>query len=365
MNILMLTTHVDTGGITSYILTLTKGLIERGHKVFVVSSGGQLTDRLKALGAEPVTLKIRTKSELSPKIYLNLPALCHFIREKNIQVIHAHTRVTQVMGTLLSRMTNRPFLSTCHGFFKNRLSRRIFPCWGRKVIAISDEVKIHLREDFKIPEEDIAVVYSGVDIKEFPLLTEEVRLKCRREFGLDTNPVAGIIARLSEVKGHSVLIEAWASVVEKIPTANLLIVGEGKTETDLKILVRKLNLEHRVKFLPIVDKTPKILSLLDIFVMPSLQEGLGLAVMEAQAMGLAVIASRVGGLPNLIKDGETGLLVSVQDKDALAAAIITLLSDRMKAKQMGEAGRRFIERNFSSDQMVEKILQCYQSLVHD
>ena len=213
----MLTTHVNTGGITSYILTLTKGLVERGHSVFVVSSGGQLIDRLEVLGAKSVTLKIRTKSELSPKIYLNLFTLCRFIKVKNIHVIHGHTRITQVMGTLLSRMTNRPFLSTCHGFFKNRFSRRIFPGFGQKVIAISDEVKRHLREDFKIPEENIAVVYSGVDIKEFPLLTEEVRLKCRREFGLDAHPLAGIIARLSEVKGHSVLIEAWQKVVEKIP----------------------------------------------------------------------------------------------------------------------------------------------------
>ena len=363
MNILFLTTHFNTGGITSYILTLAKELRKKNHNVYVVTSGGNMVVKLSPLGIGHLTLDIRTKSELSPKIYGNLGKLIRFIREKNIDIIHTHTRVTHVAGAILKRLTKKPQVTTCHGFFKPRLSRKLFPCWGDAVIAISEAVSEHLTEDFRLNRKKVFLIPNGIDLSDFPLIDEATKKQKRQAFNLCDEPVIGIIARLSDVKGHSILISAMQDVVAEIPRAVLLVVGEGKLEESLKKTVSELKLTNNIRFYPLVDKTTEVLPLLDVFVMPSLQEGLGLSVMEAQAMAIAVIGSRVGGIPSLIDDGKTGLLVTPGDTKALSRAIIELLRNKNKAREMGLAARKFIEREFSSDKMVEKTLDCYKQVL--
>jgi len=363
VNILFLTTHLNTGGISIYIKTLAREFRQRGHRIFIVSSGGDMEDEIARIGVEHFIFNIRTKSEISPKIYLALKKLNRLIKEKNIEIIHAQTRVTQVMGTLAAKMTGRVFLSTCHGYFKPRLVRRIFPCWGKTVIAISEPVVQHLTKDFKINKQRIALISNGLDIRDFPIIDDNTRQQRHREFDLNDSPVIGIIARLSEVKGHSILIKAMNLIIQKFPKAVLLIIGQGNMENSLKQMVGELNLQNNVRFLPIVNQTSAVLGLMDIFVMPSLQEGLGLAVMEAQASGLPVVASRVGGLPSLIEDGKTGLLVRPNDSQELAVAIVKLLKDPAKAKALGLSARKFIEKEFSSIKMAEDTLRVYQHLL--
>ena len=137
MKILFLTTHVNTGGITSYILTLGEALVKAGHQVWVVSSGGDGESRLTDAGIRLVTMNIRTKSEAHPKLLFSLPALKKLIRQEGIDIIHAQTRVTQVLGAWGRRLTGVKMVTTAHGFFKPRWFRKTFPCWGDAVIAIS------------------------------------------------------------------------------------------------------------------------------------------------------------------------------------------------------------------------------------
>ena len=363
MNILMLSTHFNTGGITSYVFTLAKGLQSKGHKVFVVTSGGNMIPELILLGVHHTTINIQTKSELSLKIYFSLNQLARFVKEYKIDIIHSQTRVTQVIGTLLSQITGKPCVSTCHGFFKKRLSRQLIPCWGDAVIAISEAVKDHLKKDFKVDEKKIALIHNGVDAADFPPMDDELKKIKKHKLSLKSGPVIGIIARLSDVKGHDVLIHAMRDVVHEYTDACLLIVGEGKMERSLRELVQKLNLEDHVRFCPTVGKTTEFLPLFDIFVMPSLQEGLGLSVMEAQAAGLPVVASNIGGIPSLIEDGKTGLLVPPGYAKGLAQAIISLLNDRDKAKEIGAAGRKFIQKEFSADNMVNETVELYQDVL--
>ncbi len=363
MKILFLTTHLNSGGITSYLRTLTKGLIARGHQVFIASSGGDMEQEFLSLGAQLKTLNIKTKSELDPRIYLALIPLINLIREHHIDVIHAQTRITQVMGRCLQTLTGKPFVTTCHGFFKTRFFRKKFPFWGKRVIAISEPVKLHLQQDFLVVEQNICLVDSGLDITDFPLVDEATKKINRKKWDLGEEPAIGIIARLSDVKGQDILIPAMKEVLQKIPKAKLLIVGEGKMETMLKDLVMTLNLHEHVKFYPIVNRTTEALSLFDVFVMPSRQEGLGLSVMEAQASGLPVVASNVGGIPTLIKDGQTGLLVEPENVHQLAQAIIKVLEDKNLAQRLGQQARSFIMQNYSSQKMVEKTIACYESVI--
>ncbi len=363
MNILLVSTHFNTGGITTYILTLVKGFIQRGHKVIVVSSGGELVDCLQQMGGAHMKMDILTKSELDPKIYLTAFKLRKIVKEKNIDVIHSHTRVTQVLGQVLSFLTKIPYVATCHGFYKLRLSRRWWPCWGDAAIAISPPVQKHLIKDFGVPEKKIFLVHNGIDVSRFPVPDERSREEKRRQHGLSGHLVIGIIARLADVKGHSVLVRALPKVLRKFSNAKLLIVGKGKEEENLRRLVQQLDLGEYVTFMSMVNRTAEILPLFDVSVLPSLDEGLGISIMEAQIMSVPVIATNVGGIPSLVKDGQPGLLVPPNDADALAEAIIKVVSDKELARRLGAQAREFILKEFNSDLMVEDTLEVYRKVI--
>ncbi len=362
MNILFITNHLNTGGITSYVFTLSSGLKKRGHNVYIASSGGELAFKFKEAGLDYIPIPMRTKKEISPKIIFSAIKLSGIVRENKIDIVHSHSRTTQVLGCLLQKLTGARHIFTCHGFFKRRLLRKIFPCWGEKVIAISEQVREHLVKDFKLDEKKIVVIHNGIDLDRFQAQSPEHRAQSKRKLGLGEGPVIGIIARLSDVKGHQYLIEAMKTVLEKYPLAQLLIIGTGKTQKELIQLAGSLGVSNNVIFIPETQDTPSALAAMDIFVMPSIQEGLGLALMEAMTSGLAVIGSNVGGIKTLIQDGRNGLLVEPADSAGLARAILSLLDDPSKGIALGREAQRFIQQNFSQEKMVseteEEYLNC-------
>jgi len=359
MNILYLTNHINIGGITSYVLTLAKGLRQRGHRVYIASSGGKLLLRFAEEKAAYVHIPIRTKSEISPKIIISLFKLSGLVRKNNIDIVHSNSRTTQVLGSLLKNLTHTPHISTCHGFFKKRLSRRLFPCWGDRVIAISEAVKEHLAGDFHVREEKISIIKHGIDVNNYRVPSTEYRAEIKRKIGLGEGPVAGIVARLSEEKGHIYLIEAIKKAAEQIPNVQLLIVGEGRMKEKLLNLTKGLGLEKRIFFLPSVLNTQEVLSAMDVFVLPSLKEGLGFSLIEAMACSLAVIGSDIGGIRSLIKDRYNGLLVKPADSQGLANAILELLNDSARRKTLGENGRLFVNENFTEEKMVLETERIY------
>lgn len=359
MNILYIANHLNTGGITSYLLTLVSGLKKRGHNIYIASSGGVKLPRFIEKGVNFVRIPIKTKQELSPKIILSMIKLYGIIKKNNIGLIHSHSRTTQVLGCLLSKTTGVTHIFTCHGFFKRRPLRRIFPCWGRKVIAISQQVKEHLINDFGVPRDDIILIHNGIDVKKFEPHSAEKKEQARFKLGLSKGAVIGIVARLSDVKGHAYLIEAFKNVLEKTPDAQLLIAGEGKMKDELVSLTQRLGIGKSVYFIPEVEDTNDVLSAIDVFVMPSLKEGLGLALMEAMACGLPVVGSDIGGIRSLIKNRESGLLVKTADAFGLSEAISELLQNPEEAKSFGAKARAFINENFSDSAMALETERVY------
>jgi len=360
MNVLFLTTHFNTGGITSYVMTLGSGLARDGHKVWVASAGGNCVNSLEKEGVRHVAINIRTKSEIHPKVWLNFGHLRHLIRKEKIDVIHAQTRVAQVLGAALSRSTGVALITTCHGFFRPRWFRKTFPCWGTAVIAISQPVARHLKEDFKVPDERIHLIVNGIDLERFALVTPERRQIMRQKIALGDGALIGIIARLSDVKGIDVLIKSMPFILKEIPTANLLIVGQGPQEAALKKLAEDLNLKGRVHFMNVTNEAPAFLCAFDVFVMPSLMEGLGLSVIEAQACGIPVVASKIGGLVELIQDTQSGFLVDVNDPATLADRILEILNNPDQAQMMAQKARQNVEQQFSAQVMVRKTLGVYE-----
>ena len=363
MNILYLTNHLDIGGVTSYVLSLAEGMKKRGHTVFLASSGGEMLPFVLEAGVFFIQIPIKTKQEISPAVFLSLLKLRKIIKEKDVDIIHANTRVTQVLAASLGRFCAKPYISTCHGFFKKRLSRRLWPCWGTKVIAISEAVREHLVKDFKVKDADVRLIHNGIDVDKFRVQGSEFRVDKKKKLGLGSGPVVGIVARLSDVKGHAYLIEAMKFVLEKIPQVQLLIVGDGKMKQGLVKLVRSLGIEKSVYFIPAVSDITQVFGAMDLFVMPSLQEGLGLSLMQAMAVGLPVIGSDVGGIKSLIKMGENGILVKAADSLILASAILDLLGDTAQAKLLGDRARDFIRQNFSLDKMIQETETVYSSIL--
>jgi len=337
-------------------------MVKKGHKIFIASSGGNMEEEFRALGVHLVNLNIRTKSELNWRIYAASFSVKKYMKQNEIALIHAHTRITQVMGCLLDRFAGIPYVSTCHGFFKKRLSRRMAPCWGRKVIAISEAVAHHLKQDFNVQREQISQINNGIDLEQFAEVDEQTKRNLRKDFSIEAEPLIGIVARLSDVKGQDILIQAMPSIMKEFPQVKLLIVGQGKMESELKHLVEKLNLQKHVLFYPVVNETKRILILLDVFIMPSRQEGLGLSVMEAMACGIPVVASNVGGLPALVQDGKTGLLVQPDHPEALARAILQFLRNPSLASSIAKEAKQLIERLYSAEDMVKKTLAVYERL---
>jgi len=361
VNILFIANHLNVGGISSYLLTLASGLKQKGHRVYLVSSGGELEDKFIRAGIILLKAPLNTKSEISPKIFFSFWKLKKIIRDLKIDLIHSHSRTTQVLGELLGRVSAKPHIFTCHGFFKSRLSRRFFGGWGQKVIAISLQVKEHLVVDFKLDEKLISIIHNGIDTKNFGDFSNRDNL--RRQLSEGADFLVGIIARLSDVKGHTYLIAAMQEVIKNFPKTKLLIIGQGKTREVLIKETRDLGLESSIVFIPEAKDTKVLLAAMDIFVMPSLQEGLGLALMEAMAQGLAVVGSEVGGIKTLIEDKVNGLLVPPANAPALAEAMIVLLKSPQLRMSLGLRAREFIAANFSQEEMVDKTEIVYQQVL--
>lgn len=362
--VLLLTTHLNAGGIATYTVELAKALHDRGHQVFVSSSGGEWVPQMERMEIRHLRLPIDVKSELHPKVLASAMALARFTKLHQIELLHAQTRVAQVAAFSCAKLWRVPFISTCHGFFRPSPGRRMFPCWGDRVIAISDAVKEHLLRVFNVDEERIRLIYNGVDPERFtPLFDGHRQRHARVSFGLTGRPVIGTVARLVPSKGHRYLILAMAELRRRWPQAQLVIVGEGPLGGALRALASELALDASVQFLSSRLDTREILAALDLFVLPSVQEGLGLAILEAMACGLPVVAFDVGGVSSVVRHGENGLLVPAMDVKRLTQAMIEVLEDPAKAALMGTAGRRLVEERFSLHQMIDQVEALYREIL--
>ena len=237
----------------------------------------------------------------------------------------------------------------------------MFGAWGDRVIAVSPPVQEHLLKDFSVDEKRICLIENGIDLEQFTPADQVRKREIRKPFGYGNEILIGIVARFSGVKGQDILIQAMPAVVKKFPNAHLLLIGHGKEESNLKQWVERLSLKDRIHFHPVIAKTSEMLAMLDIVACPSRNEGLGLSIMEAQAMGLPVVATRVGGIPSLIRNGETGLLVETEDSASLSAALIRLCGDADLRMRLGHYARQWAAANYSSDRMTERTLECYRS----
>ncbi len=365
MKILLLTTHLNLGGISTYVVTLAKYLKLKGVDVIVASSGGSMLAELDKAGVSHYFLNIRTKNEISPKLFLSMPRLLEIVEDEGVTHIHSHTRIAQVLGLLTAKMKNIHYVSTCHGFYKRRIGRLFLPAWGERVVAISDPVREHLVNKFKVNKSKIKLIYNGVEPDKFMArVTDRDKEEIRRYFNVeDGGNVVGGVSRLEKVKGYQYLIRAIPYILKECPDTKFILVGDGTYRKKLVRLAERLGVEDKIVFTGKVEDVDIILGLIDIFVHPAIwEEGFGLAVLEAMAAGKPILASNTGGVYALVKDGVNGWLLKPKSIDEIAINVVKMIKESALMKKMGESSREFAVSKFSMSRMADEMISLYREL---
>ncbi|MBM3252165.1 MAG: glycosyltransferase family 4 protein, partial [Candidatus Omnitrophica bacterium] len=229
-----------------------------------------------------------------------------------------------------------------------------------KIIVVSQAVNRRFSW-MKNRETKVKTIYNGINLEEFDPSTDGKII--RMEFGLNSDtPLVGTVGRLDWYKGYPYLLEAARKVVDNVPRCRFLIVGDGEKRKELEDLTNKLNLNDNVIFAGSRNDIPEILASLDLFVLSSVSEGLGRSIIEAMAMQKAVVATNIGGIPEVVKHSVSGILVPAKNADAFAEAIIDLIKNKDKALKMAIAGRKLAETKFNLNFNVEKIQNLYFDL---
>ena len=358
MTILLVTTHLNPGGITRYLFNLAKGLKQRGHSVHIASRGGAWETKFRDAGIGLVAIPLDTKSIFSFPILQSFWRIRTFLKTTPVDMIHANTRVSQFLAALVSRFGKVPYVCTFHGEFKPRFFRKIFKSSGVLSIAISQHVKQHMRDDLGISEWQIRVVLHGVDEKDYQ--TSDSKEIIRKKYGISGLPVVGIVARLTPEKNHRILIEAFRLFLETHPQAELVMLGDGRIEGELKALVAAREISDKVIFLKHMN-AEEIFPCFDIFVLPSTSEGFGLSAAEALLLGVPAVVAGVGGLVEIVEHEKTGLILrDIYDSFELCRCLKNLTEDAELRGRLIRNGRENIRKNLSLSQMVTNTEAVYR-----
>jgi glycosyltransferase involved in cell wall biosynthesis len=305
---------------------------------------------------------------------LALCALLGHIRRERPDIVHTHTSKAGILGRLAARMAGVPHIvHTPHGHvFYGHFGRvtahlfltleKYFASFTEKTVALTDgERKDYL--DLEVGAADnILTIHSGVDVEEMIISDLDVAAK-KKSLGVDpAAKLIGFAGWLLPIKGPGHLLSAMPAVLQEHPDATLVLVGKGNMEPALRQQADRLGLNEHVRFLGWREDVREIMPLFDVFVLPSLNEGMGRVLVEAMAAGRPIVASRVGGIPDVVRHGETGLLVMPHDTLSLAESISMLLRDSAQAERMGAMGRLKC-REFSLQAMIAKLDALYRKLL--
>ncbi|MBI4598149.1 MAG: lipopolysaccharide heptosyltransferase II [Candidatus Omnitrophica bacterium] len=352
MHILQLVPTLAVGGVERGVLDLAKGAIARGHRVSVISAGGPLVEPLTSFGAVHYALPVHEKS-LS-RMLSCIPAVADIMTSTGVDVVHARSRIPAWIGWAAARRTQRPFITTAHGFYRPHAASRVMG-WGRTVIVPSEALARYLMEHFRVPKERLRVIPRGVDLEEFSVRPSPP--------SRDGPWRVGVFGRLSATKGHEVAIRACAKLQQKGLPIRLVMAGDtpgSPARQMLDALIKSLKLDDAVEWLGIRYDVAALMGTMDLILVPSTYpESFGRGVVEAQAVGRPVIASRIGALAELIDDGQNGLLVPPRDPKALADAIERLLHDPALRQRCVARGRAQVEAKWPAGRMVERTLAVY------
>ena len=384
MKILILTPHYPPiiGGAEVFAKTLADYLAGRGEEVHVITGkihktliaekdNGEV--HLHRVSLIPMKdLVNHSQFYLVTGIPLMLLKSINLVREKDVDIIHTVGLVASVIGTILSKVTNKPHVSTIQGWGLSKYSNGNANFLARRLIryAMSNSVVVHCISNYiersarELGAKKTFVAPNGADLGRLSILN---RKGLKEKLGIGREKIILTAGRLIEIKGIGYLIKAFNKVLEEQKNIRLLIIGDGPEKERLANLSDQLHLKDRVSFLGHMpqEQVFSYMCASDIFVGPSLAEGLGNVFIEAMACGTPVIGTRVGGIPDIIENEVNGLLVPPGDSNAIADAILKILNDEEFRIRFSKKGLMVVKEIFDWDKICEKIYKEYSCLINE
>jgi glycosyltransferase involved in cell wall biosynthesis len=349
------------GGAQEHVFSLLSRLDRGRYEPTVISlSDGSTQRRIARLG-----IPVQVIDE--PDDAIATGAVATLLADIRPEVVHNHMYRAELVGTraalaIAEAGRPRPFVvGTVHSSRvrspeDREMLRALTPRMDH-LVAVSRAIEQKIAEE-RPSDIPVSLIYNGVDLVRYDRTDPCCTL--REEYGLpEAVQIVGVVARLEHEKGHPTLLDAWPRVVRRVPNARLLVVGEGSRREELEAQAAALGIAEWVVFTGRRDDVPAVTAALDVAVLPSYREAQGLTILEAMALSRPVVASAVGGIPEMIEDGRTGLLVPPHDPEALAAAIIRLLTDHAYADMLARGGHDLVHERFCVELMVAAIEDIY------
>lgn len=365
IKVMHLLLSLDIGGLETFVLSIVKKADRTKFNTSVcsMSPNGKLVDEFKQTGT--MISVVEKKQGIDYSLSLRLAKL---LRQEQIQIIHTHNSCAWLYGGIAAKIAGIQLIHTEHSnpsLNEKRilLAERALAMITNTIICDSEDVANFMVHKQKIGTHKIKVILNGIDVEMFQKNIDIIAK--RAEFHIDADElVIGSVGRLALVKDYLTLIKAFQTVKHKIGKCKLLIVGDGVLRAELEAYVDLNELKQNVIFLGSRRDVPEIIPIFNVFVLSSLSEGLPIALLEAMAAGIPVVATKVGGIPEVIIDGRTGLLVPSRSPEELAEAILAILLDRKKAVSMGIAGRGRVEEQFNLKNTSRRYEQVYDETIN-
>jgi glycosyltransferase involved in cell wall biosynthesis len=373
--------RLNVGGPAIHVISLTTGLDPARFESILVTGvenpgEGSLLDLAVEHGIQPVVIpEIVAEATLKLRDLKALAALYRLLRREQPHIVHTHTAKAGFVGRLAARLAGVPVVvhtyhgHVLHGYYSPAITgllrrmERVLGSLTTRLIAVSEQVKRDLVGYRVANPEKISVIPLGFALKPF-LDSASHRGSFRRELGMSNGaPLVGIVGRIFPIKNHRLFLDAAARIAAEEKAARFVVVGDGALRQQMEEHANGLGIADRVIFTGWRRDLPRIYADLDVLVVSSNNEGTPVSAIEAMATGCPVVATRVGGLPDLIDDGETGYLVPRGDADALGAAVIGLLRDRETARRIGESARARVAERFTIERLVADTERLYAGLL--
>ena len=372
INVLYLINALLYLGGAERVVANTVALVDRRRyrpTVCTLLPRGSLEAEIEKYGVRVVSLGARSKLDLTI-----IPKLFRLLKQEKIDILHSFLFHANIVGRIVGRLAGVPIMLSSERIIeiegKNRLLlNRLTAPLADKIIVVSDAVKEFAIRKIGISPSKLVTIYNGVDLSKYSEKAAAPGVEARkRALDIDlSHRVVGTVGNLEARKGYEYLLQAASLVLTENRERGItfLLVGEGSQRVKLENLAKDLGISSSVIFAGYRDDIPQVLSAMDVFVLASIYEGLPNALLEAMAMGKPVVATRVAGIPDVVADGEMGILVHRRNPHALASAIRTLLVDEERAQEMGYMGRKRVEDAFTVETMVAKTEELYEELIEE
>jgi glycosyltransferase involved in cell wall biosynthesis len=364
--------RLGPGGAEQLMPTILTNLVKQGFKIRVcvlrVRHGNPIAHELERLGL-PVDLV------LVPNLRhpFNLFRILRYLRKHRPQLLHTQLEFSDILGTIAAKLLGIPCVSTLHTLdiyeekksatWRLKLRWFVLRNYCDKILAVSEKTRIHHLEGGRLGEKKVITLYNGLDISRFKKPDESIQQEIRQSLNLPLNrQIIITVAVLREPKGIQYMLKALPTILAKNPNTHYLIVGDGDYGDTLRDLVTAIGIQENVTFAGRRTDIPALLSIGDVFVLPTLKDALPTVLIEALAAGIPIVASNVGGVPEIVEDGVNGLLVPPENPAELTRACLQFLQNREFASQIVHAGNDVVQKSFNISVQIEQLNRIYEEV---